>query len=375
MAHPMTGDFSGWVYKQGSLVKSWKKRFMVLRQKQLTYFDTAQITPKVKEKGSFKVITVELSSDLQNGLIIHGVNGRVLKLYTDSSESTSQWYNAIMEACNNKTNLSGDRATICSNPEQFSDNNSSIGVDSEVDLIDRLDIQGDIIDDSQVKYCGWLLKEGSRVKSWKRRYFSLRGNVISYFNSADTGNYAKGYGTVCGVQVNMTKFNSLDIQFDNGRVLRVAADTEEEMEKWLAYLSMAANIGKAEIDMLHPALLQNPRVSIYLDSHQTPQRSSLPGRYHHGGSNQSLSFSASSTGPSAPNRHSSSSLSSVTSSNDINVSYAKKKKGHHHQYSSANTGSSSYPSYRTIGERTGVASVPEVDIYDSENDDSDGDWI
>ncbi|KAJ0393412.1 hypothetical protein P43SY_005989 [Pythium insidiosum] len=53
---------AGWIYKQGSLVKNWKRRFMVLRGKQLTYYDTDKLTPRVKEKGSFQVITVELSA-------------------------------------------------------------------------------------------------------------------------------------------------------------------------------------------------------------------------------------------------------------------------------------------------------------------------
>ncbi|RLN45246.1 hypothetical protein BBJ29_002533 [Phytophthora kernoviae] len=85
------GQYAGWVYKQGSLVKNWKKRFMVLRGRQLTYYDTAKVSPTVKAKGSFQVITVELSTDIQNGLLVHGRGGRVLKLYTASAEATSTW--------------------------------------------------------------------------------------------------------------------------------------------------------------------------------------------------------------------------------------------------------------------------------------------
>ena len=30
---------------------------------------------------------------------------------------------------------------------------------------------------------GWLLKQGGRIKTWKRRYTILSGNVLYYFNS------------------------------------------------------------------------------------------------------------------------------------------------------------------------------------------------
>ena len=155
-------DHCGWVFKQGSLVKNWKKRFMVMRGRQLTYYDTAQINPRVKEKGSFKVITVELSGEIQNGLIVHGVGGRVLKLYTDSAENTSDWYNAILEACGMAPDT---RASVCLPPERFSAHDS-VDIDAEIELMDRLEIQ---TDESQVAMSGWLRKEGSRVKSWKKR--------------------------------------------------------------------------------------------------------------------------------------------------------------------------------------------------------------
>ncbi|GMF30501.1 unnamed protein product [Phytophthora lilii] len=251
------GEYAGWVYKQGSLVKNWKKRFMVLRGRQLTYYDTAKLDPTVKAKGSFQVITVELSTDIQNGLLVHGRGGRVLKLYTASAEATSAWYNMILDAT-----TAAPQQFAAAPPDRFSTLSagtsqpaSSVDLDDHMELLDRLESLP-ISDDGseQVTHSGWLKKEGARVKSWKRRYFVLRGNALSYFNSEDTGAAAKGYGHVRAVEVNGTVKNGLDITFDNGRVLRVSARNSAEMEVWLCKLSDAIEAANAEMNNVRQSL-------------------------------------------------------------------------------------------------------------------------
>ncbi|CAI5745802.1 unnamed protein product [Peronospora destructor] len=244
------GEYAGWVYKQGSLVKNWKKRFMILRGRQLTYYDTAKVTPMVKAKGSFQVITVELSTDIQNGLLVHGRGGRVLKLYTASAEATSTWYNMILDATTAAPQqflaTPSDRFSTLSASSTLAPVNS-MGLDDEMALLNRLEsmpLSEDGIE--QVTHSGWLKKEGACVKSWKRRYFVLRGNALSYFDSEDTGATAKGNGHVRAVEVNGTLAKCLDITFDNERVLRVIARTSMEMEVWLCKLSDAIEAANAE---------------------------------------------------------------------------------------------------------------------------------
>lgn len=291
------GQHAGWVYKQGSLVRNWKKRFLVLRGKQLAYYDSANITPKSKEKGSFQVITVELSSDIQNGLLVHGKGGRVLKLYTDSAESTRAWHAAILEATTGvapgggrMSSFGGDmRYSVLS--AAASNNGSSVDVDEELELLDRLDSLP--LDDGggveSIHHSGWLKKEGSRVKSWKKRFFTLQGTTLSYFDSDDTGSAAKGYGHVKGVEVNATKPNSLDIMFERGRLLRVCARTADDMEQWLCILSEAIELQNAENNNLRqsiasrgsfrmsmPAAVTKPRVSSMPMRHSIASAPSLP---------------------------------------------------------------------------------------------------
>lgn len=242
-------DHAGWVYKQGSLVRNWKKRFMVLHGRQLTYYDTARLTPSVKAKGSFTLITVELSTEIQNGLLVHGRGGRVLKLYTDSAESTSMWYNRIMEATaapgnvDRRSLMVSDRYSSLASSSMPS-GGASVDLDEELSFLDR--IESLPLDDNVVTHSGWLKKEGSRVKSWKRRFFALRGDALSYFDSEDTGAAAKGYGHIKTVEVNDQVANGLDVTFDNGRVLRVSAKTRPDMELWLCKLSDAIEQSNAD---------------------------------------------------------------------------------------------------------------------------------
>ncbi|CEG48763.1 3hydroxyisobutyryl hydrolase [Plasmopara halstedii] len=245
------GEFAGWVYKQGSIVKSWKKRYMVLSGRQLTYYDTAKVDQKVKPKGSCQVITVELSTDIQNGLLVHGRGGRVLKLYTASAEATSAWYNMILDATK-----AAPQQFMAAPPDRFSTLSASASkpADDELELLDHLESLSLSEDGSeQVTHSGWLKKEGARVKSWRRRFFVLRGNSLSYFNSEDTGAIAKGSGDVRAVEVN-TINNGLDISFDTGRVLRVTAKNSKEMELWLCKLSDAIEAANREINDVRQSL-------------------------------------------------------------------------------------------------------------------------
>lgn len=350
------GEHGGWVFKQGSLVRNWKKRFMVLRGKQLAYYDTATITAKTKEKGSFQVITVELSSDIQNGLLVHGKGGRVLKLYTDSAESTRAWYTAILEATTGMIVGGGSRMSMTSDGRfsllstANSNNSSSVDVDDELELLDRLDSLP--LDDGTVSihHSGWLKKEGSRVKSWKKRYFTLHGNTLSYYDSADTGSAAKGYGHVKSVEVNDSIPNSLDIKFERGRLLRVSAKNNDDMEQWLCILSEAIEVTNAENNNIRQSLASRSsfRMSVPATIVKPPRVSSMPMRH---------SFSPA-PAPSTPNKQQTygGSVPAYSSAFDKRQSTSD---------SYATSQSQSYPEEFAV----------ETDSDEYESDDSEGDWI
>ncbi|GLE05137.1 hypothetical protein PINS_up014125 [Pythium insidiosum] len=337
------GQHAGWIYKQGSLVKNWKRRFMVLRGKQLTYYDTDKLTPRVKEKGSFQVITVELSSDIQNGLLVHGRGGRVLKLYTDSADATSAWYQAIIDATTGAAAANMAALSMSDRYSTLSGSNvsDSVDVDDQIDLMDQLESLP-LEDAPPVEHSGWLMKEGSRVKSWKRRYFTLRGDILSYFDAEGTGKNAKGYGHVRGVEVNGEKDNSLDIRFDNGRILRVVAESGEDMQEWLCMLSDAIEAANADHNNVRQSIAV--RQSLRLSRPQSRPSVSMPMRHSLAGAPTSRqSFSGMKGSPAVVPTH----------------GFER---------------SQSYQSSRlSFSANSSTISDNQIDVYDS--DDSEGDWI
>jgi hypothetical protein len=353
------GEYAGWIYKQGSLVRSWKKRFMVLRGKQLTYYDTERITPRVKEKGSFQVITAELSSEIQNGLLVHGRGGRVLKLYTDSAESTTNWYHAIMDAMG-MSNGGGSMSLSMGSSDRFSLPEDSIDLDDAMDLVGRMSSMP--LDDTQVQHSGWLRKEGMRVKSWKKRWFTLRGETLSYFDSADTGSSAKGYGHVRAVEVNGEMENSLDIRFDSGRILRVAAESPRSMQDWLLKISDAIEAARDENNNARQSLAfrQNMRASI---SGPPPvHRGSIVGGapMRHSIADPTMNPSQETEGPVRPSIATMKGFGrSVPSSDPL-----ERRRSSNDSYNNTNL----------TAQSSNISSNQSEYFYDSDSD-SDGDWI
>lgn len=397
------GEYAGWVYKQGSLVRNWKKRFMVLKGRQLTYYDTAKVDSTVKAKGSFQVITVELSTDIQNGLLVHGRGGRVLKLYTASAEATSAWYNMILDAT-----TAAPQQFMAAPPDRFSTLSagtsqpvSSVDLDDEMALLDRLESLPLSEDGTeQVTHSGWLKKEGARVKSWKRRYFVLRGNALSYFNSEDTGAAAKGYGHVKAVEVNGTVKNGLDITFDNGRVLRVSARNSGDMEIWLLKLSDAIEAANAEQNNVRQSLaarnsfrtssIGGPSPTMMKQQYQQQQRMMHQQQYgsrstgrHSLASVPSKPMGSVAEVPEMPQRstvyekRSSSSLDDSYISSGLSSQFSSSSYNHSNSFPDG-----SAPVARPVVHTNGTAKTQSSssstffdsdDEYDS--DDSEGDWI
>ncbi|KAG7393488.1 hypothetical protein PHYBOEH_006058 [Phytophthora boehmeriae] len=387
------GQHAGWVYKQGSLVKNWKKRFMVLRGRQLTYYDTAKVDPTVKAKGSFQVITVELSTDIQNGLLVHGRGGRVLKLYTASAEATSTWYNMILEA------TAAPQQFIAGPPDRFSTlsagsstvKGTPVDLDEEMELLNRLEsLPLNEDGNEQVTHSGWLKKEGARVKSWKRRYFVLRGNALSYFNSEDTGAAAKGYGHVRAVEVNGTVRNGLDITFDNGRILRVSARNSGEMETWLLKLSDAIEAATEEQNNVRQSIaarssfrtssLGGPsptRLKMQYQQQQRMQQFSNGGGRHSLASVPSKPMGVVAEMPQRRTVYEKRSSSSFNSSSGLSSQFSSDSYSHSNSFTEGGNGNQVAQTRATHSGTGGNSSSSTFfdsdDEYDS--DDSEGDWI
>jgi cytohesin len=78
--------------------------------------------------------------------------------------------------------------------EQFVKNNTGTGLGEDLPrefLLDvyqrilekeiKMEAEDAVFGNALVQKSGWLTKQGGRVKTWKRRWFILSGNVLYYF--------------------------------------------------------------------------------------------------------------------------------------------------------------------------------------------------
>lgn len=105
---------------------------------------------------------------------------------------------------------------------------------------------------------GWLWKQGGSIKTWKRRWFLLRGRALLYFRDDKTP-HALGVidlQNCLGVaEVKIAQYpNAFEIPV-GGRTYLLAADTEEVAQKWLTAIRGALG-GDGCADIVPPDMMK-----------------------------------------------------------------------------------------------------------------------
>ncbi|KAF1332528.1 Dynein light chain-like protein, partial [Globisporangium splendens] len=194
--------YAGWVFKEGSLVKSWKKRFLVVKRNELAYYKNTDQENKAQILGAMTVARVEKVPDITNGLLIVSVEGRQLKIFTDTQKECDKCFNAIAHYASDQR-----------------------GGSAVTPLMDFGKNTGD-----SISHVGWLEKEGQHFKTWKKRYFMLEENVLSY--TAQIGSPSLGKARVIAARRDMSRPNTLVVMMEGGRELRIGGKTEAEIHEW-----------------------------------------------------------------------------------------------------------------------------------------------
>ncbi|KAF4317808.1 hypothetical protein JM18_005499 [Phytophthora kernoviae] len=196
-------DHSGWGYKQGSIIKNWKRRYFVLKGRELIYFAERSPSGKgIDEKGRLKICSVEFTPEFTNALVARGeLKNQAVKMQVDSNAESDEWFRKISEALQ------------AAKDELMAAGGSQQGAGA-----------------GAVSMQGWLLKEGQNFKTWKRRYMTLRDRTIQYH--AKPNEKPLGATRVNAVNINPSRPFALDIYSDNNRILRVTAETFAEIEAW-----------------------------------------------------------------------------------------------------------------------------------------------
>eukprot|EP00996_Jenningsia_fusiforme_P000929 NODE_1847_length_1382_cov_6.795199_g1671_i0.p1 GENE.NODE_1847_length_1382_cov_6.795199_g1671_i0~~NODE_1847_length_1382_cov_6.795199_g1671_i0.p1 ORF type:complete len:437 (+),score=107.27 NODE_1847_length_1382_cov_6.795199_g1671_i0:41-1351(+) len=93
---------------------------------------------------------------------------------------------------------------------------------------------------------GYLLKEGAGVvKSYKKRYFTLKGNALTYYRSKEDMAESLGVVEMCGAEIKETQDHEFGFSIKGPNFQRsynLAAESKESMEAWFAKLREAANL-------------------------------------------------------------------------------------------------------------------------------------
>ncbi|KAG2521380.1 hypothetical protein JM16_005895 [Phytophthora kernoviae] len=94
-------------------------------------------------------------------------------------------------------------------------------------------------DENDIQMQGWMRKQKETLRSWARRYFTLNGKTLTYYDSEDTSRGARGVLDFVDVTSLTTENNGLSLHLVNGKEVRLIADTHVAYSAWMAVLSAA----------------------------------------------------------------------------------------------------------------------------------------
>ncbi|KAG1705204.1 hypothetical protein DVH05_004137 [Phytophthora capsici] len=278
--HHEENGFRGWLLKKGQNFKTWKRRYFVLESSRLAYSATADS----EVLGSGVVFEVEVGDLRPFCLNIRFQNGRLLHVVAPTEEAFSKWFEVLRKASNlAESFLSQSKGEVVFDEEfdkDVGENANDVDVDfTEEDLAeyevtlrggaslwiaamqnkpeyDSLSSSTSETDEEIVEMernsteiipraseasssslnelhgcVGWLKKEGGKVKSWKRRYFTLYGSKLSYYKS-EKGPLLRNV-TIVDVTEHSSISLGLTVATVKGRKLIIQAESKSEYEKWL----------------------------------------------------------------------------------------------------------------------------------------------
>lgn len=224
----------GWLDKKGSPSSKWHQRYFMLIGGMLTYHHGPK-EPVCREEF---VVDVQFGDPEATTLEVELESGDSIFVRAASDADQRRWMHALCDLVGKPSLTEDDEEDGGAAPEITGfayNNNNNHG--------EQLKPQSSTYSTAEVLFGrrvkrGWLLKEGQFIKSWKRRFFVLDGDTLHYYEVEDGP--PKGNGIVMRVLRNTSPANSLDIHCLNGRIIKISADTKEEIDDWFEALREAA---------------------------------------------------------------------------------------------------------------------------------------
>ncbi|KDO35517.1 hypothetical protein SPRG_00364 [Saprolegnia parasitica CBS 223.65] len=232
----VNADFAGYAYR---LSKKWKRRFFVLEGRRLSYFgseDDANDSGRAP-KGTITVCAAYHWSDVNNGLILVSSSGDLWKCYVEMTNAGEMILPALTRVAEHCRAVADGRATSGDVPPA-----------AEVTAIRQFCNARATAEFKLKHFCvplrsdakvtrGWVEKRGAVMRTWKRRYFVLRENVLAYYDINLEGQPKKGGDFVQSIETSTIKPNGLEFKMVSGRSLLGFTETTDDHVQWL----LAAN--------------------------------------------------------------------------------------------------------------------------------------
>lgn len=283
----------GYLTKRGHLFTNWKTRYFTLRGNVLEYFSSEE---KSKKYGAVTVEKVATWSGEAHGFMFYTSKQIPYYVYASSEAERSKWLRALKDfmveteevSCEGYLTkrghlvpsqrmayyvLNGRSLRHYADQLAYRDNQSAMADveirsvalwDGEANGLMFMTVTGnvfyviaDTVGEQQkwlstvlkstgsvpepVSCAGYLTKQGHKRKSWKKRYFILRGNTISYYSDYDMANNAKGKPLAEVLVEDVQKWEGEPFGFmfmTNEQVpYYVYADNDRERSKWMNALN------------------------------------------------------------------------------------------------------------------------------------------
>ncbi|CAH0513697.1 unnamed protein product [Peronospora belbahrii] len=283
----------GYLTKRGHLFTNWKTRYFTLRGNVLEYYSSEE---KGKKYGAVTVEKVATWSGEAHGFMFYTTKQIPYYVYASSESERSRWLRALKDfmveteevSCEGYLTkrghlvpsqrmayyvLNGTSLRHYADQQAYRDNQSAMA-EVEIRSVSSWDgepnglmfmtgtgnvfyVIADTLGEQQkwlatvkkstasipepVSCAGYLTKQGHKRKSWKKRYFILRGNSISYYSDYDMANNAKGKPLAEVLVEDVQKWDGEPFGFmfmTNEQVpYYVYADNDRERNKWMNALN------------------------------------------------------------------------------------------------------------------------------------------
>ncbi|KAG7380061.1 hypothetical protein PHYPSEUDO_007807 [Phytophthora pseudosyringae] len=283
----------GYLTKRGHLFTNWKTRYFTLRGNVLEYYSSEE---KSKKYGAVTVEKVATWSGEAHGFMFYTTKQIPYYVYASSESERSRWLRALKEfmveteevSCEGYLTkrghlvpsqrmayyvLNGTSLRHYADQQAYRDNQSAMAEveirsvapwDGEANGLMFMTVTGSVfyvIADTggeqqkwlftvkkstasvpePVSCAGYLTKQGHKRKSWKKRYFILRGTTISYYSDYDMANNTKGKPLAEVIVEDVQKWDGEPFGFmfmTNEQVpYYVYADNDRERNKWMGALN------------------------------------------------------------------------------------------------------------------------------------------